>query len=156
MRLPDVPMPSFGSGGGDERAAPAPGATAVAIATAEAPEVAFHRRASEFYERLTGRRFNSLATFRDPSLREYFDSTDSFADYFSDLAQDLTEAHFERNQPVEARVEEFVVDAPGRARVRVRMAGKNGMPLRFWGTSITREDRWERRNGRWWIVPSAL
>jgi len=113
-------------------------------------------RASEFYGRLTGRRFNSLASFRDPSLREYFESTENYADYFSDLAQDLTDAHFERNEPLRAKVEEFVVDAPGRARVRFRLAGRNGLPLRFWGTSLVREDRWERRDGRWWIIPSAL
>jgi hypothetical protein len=144
-------LPSF-AGGGEPR--PAEGSAVQVLS--DAPEVAFQVRASEFYDRLTGRRFNSLGTFRDPSLREYFESTESYADYFSDLAQDLADAHFERNEPLKAKVEEFVVDAPGRARVRIRLAGRNGLPLRFWGTSLVREDRWERRNGHWWIIPSAL
>lgn len=150
--LPNVELPSFGS---DEAGAkPAPGTAVEALS--DSPELQFHARASQFYERLTGRRFNSLASFRDPRLREYFESTESYADYFSDLADDLTQAHFERNQPFSTSVEEFQVEGPGRARVRVRIAGQNGLPLRFWGTSLVREDRWERRDSRWWIVPSAL
>jgi hypothetical protein len=152
VSLPDVDLPSLGADAAETH--PAPDA-AVEVLT-DSPEVAFHARASQFYGRLTGRRFNSLASFRDDGLREYFESTVSFSDYFADLAQDLAEAHFERNQPVRAEVEEFLVEGPGRARVRVRLAGENGMPLRFWGTKLVREDRWERRDGRWWIVPSAL
>jgi hypothetical protein len=150
--VPVVDLPSFGSGASDAK--PAPDAV-VEVMTA-APEVQFHEQASQFYERLTGRRFNSLASFRDEHLREYFESPENYADYFSDLAQDLTDAHFERNQPMRTEVEEFLVEGPGRARVRVKVLGENGLPLRFWGTSLVREDRWERRDGRWWIVPSAL
>jgi hypothetical protein len=149
--MPDLDLPSLGRSEATPQPAPD---TAVEVLT-ESPEVEFHVRASQFYEGLTGRRFNSLTTFRDPALREFFESPESFSDYFADLAQDLAEAHFERNQPLVTSVEEFAVDAPGRARVRVRMGGANGLPLRFWSTSLTREDRWERRNGRWWIVPGA-
>jgi hypothetical protein len=149
--LPDVDLPSFGSDA--PAAAPAEGSGVEVLGAS--PEVEFHLRATAFYERLTGRRFNSLATFRDPGLREFFETEESFSDYFSDLAQDLAEANFERNQPLAARVEEFSVDGPGRARVRVWMGGENGLPLRFWSTRLEREDRWERRNGRWWIVPGA-
>jgi hypothetical protein len=149
--LPDVDLPSLGS----QAPAVQPAADSGVEVLSASPEVEFHLRASQFYERLTGRRFNSLATFRDPGLREYFETTESFSDYFSDLAQDLAEAHFERNQPVVTVVEEFSVDGPGRARVRVRMGGEDGQPLRFWTTHLVREDRWERRNGRWWIIPGA-
>jgi hypothetical protein len=151
LDLPDVDLPRFGSDAPEPRPAAESG---VEVLTAS-PEVEFHQRAARFYERLTGRRFNSLATFRDPALREYFETPESFSDYFSDLSQDLAEANFERNQPLAASVEEFAVDAPGRARVRVRMGGENGLPLRFWSTRVVREDRWERRGGRWWIIPGA-
>lgn len=149
--MPRVELPSFGSDGAAAQPAPDSG---VEVLT-EAPEVEFHQRASQFYERLTGRRFNSLATFRDPALREFFETEESFSDYFADLAQDLAEAHFARNQPLATSVEEFAVDGPGRARVRVWMGGDNGLPLRFWSTRLVREDRWERRNGRWWIIPGV-
>ncbi len=149
--LPSVDVPFIGS---DEPAvAPAPDSGVVVLDAS--PELEFYQRASQFYQRLTGSRFNSLSTFRDPSLREYFESEESFSDYFADLAQDLSDAHFARNRPVSSVVEEFSVDGPGKARVRTRIVGDNGKPLRFWSTSLTREDRWERRNGRWWIIPGA-
>lgn len=151
LRMPSVDLPSLGS----DRSAAAPAADSGVEVLSDSPEVEFHLRASEFYERLTGRRFNSLTTYRDPSLREFFESQESFSDYFADLAQDLADAHFERNQPLATAVEEFLVDAPGRARVRVRIGGDNGLPLRFWSTSLVREDRWERRAGRWWIIPGS-
>ena len=37
-----------------------------------------------------------------------------------------------------------------------RIVGDNGLPLRFWKTGIDREDRWERVEGTWWIVPGKL
>jgi hypothetical protein len=49
-----------------------------------------------------------------------------------------------------------MLDGPGRARVRFRLRGDNGLPLRFWSTSIEREDVWQREDGRWWIVPGKL
>lgn len=149
--LPSVDVPFTGS---DEPAV-APAAESAVVVLEASPELEFYQRASQFYERLTGSRFNSLSTFRDPNLREYFESEESFSDYFADLAQDLADAHFARNQPVSSAVEEFSVDGPGKARVRTRIVGDNGRPLRFWSTSLVREDRWERRNGRWWIIPGA-
>lgn len=149
--MPTVDLPSFGSDG--PQLAPAPDSGVEVLS--DAPELEFHAVASEFYERLTGRRFNSLTTFRDPALREFFESQESFSDYFADLAQDLADANFARNEPLNASVQEFLVDSPGRARVRVQMGGNNGLPLRFWSTSLIREDRWERRAGRWWIVPGT-
>lgn len=135
---------------------PQPDASQGAAALDDAALVDFHAHAEAFYGRFTGRRVNSLATFRDPALRERFQSEKSFSDYYAGLAQALVDAHFERNQPLEAEVEEFVLDGPGRARVRFHLYGENGLPLRFWGTSIEREDRWEREGGRWWVVPGRL
>lgn len=151
-KLPDLDLPRFGS---DDAPEPPPAADSGVEVLSASPELEFHERASKFYERLTGRRFNSLATFRDPALRGFFETPESFSDYFADLAQDLAEANFERNQPLATEVEEFAVDAPGRARVRVWIGGENGLPLRFWSTRLEREDRWERRGGRWWVVPGA-
>lgn len=128
-----------------------------AVELAESPEVvSFYQTATRFYAQLEGKRFNSLHTFRDPALRAFFRDERTFSDYYADLADDLDRAHFERNRPLASEVQEFLVDGPGRARVRVRIAGENGQPLRWWGTELVREDRWERREGRWVLVPGRL
>jgi hypothetical protein len=116
----------------------------------------FHRRASIFYGRLAQRRFNVIATFRDEVLREYFRSDRAFSDYYADLAQELDDAHFERNEPTLLEVLEFRFEGPGEARVRVRIAGRNGQPLRIGSVDLDREDHWERIGGTWWIVPGKL
>ena len=141
---------------------PPPVATPVGIPNAPVTEVGdaailgFQERADAFYTRLTQRRFNTLATYNDPTLRAYFETQDGFSDYYARLAEDLTAAHFEKNRPLEALVQEFAMEAPGRARVRYRLEGMSGRPLRFWSTSIEREDVWQQANGRWWIVPGKL
>jgi hypothetical protein len=147
--VPTVPLPSLGGDG------PAPEAGRVSeVEVVDSAEVSdFYARATEFYARLEGRRFNSIASFRDAGLRAYFESEQSFTDYYADLADDLAVAHFQRSVPLATRVDEFAVDGPGRARVSVRIGGRDGRPLRFWSTSVHRQDRWERRGGRWWIVP---
>jgi len=117
------------------------------------PEVEFHTRASQFYQRMEGRRFNSIASYRDPGLREYFENEQAFSEYFANMARDLVDAHFEHNEPIVADVQEFTVEGPGRAHVRVRIVGENGLPMRWWSTHLDRNDRWERRDGRWIIVP---
>ena len=78
-----------------------------------------------------------------------------FATYYAGLARDLDGIHLERNQPLFTEVQEFLVDGPGTARVRVRIGGGNAMPLRFWSVSLLREDRWERHDGQWWIVTES-
>lgn len=122
----------------------------------DAAVVDFQVRAQAFYDRFTNRRVNTLATYQDGALRGYFRSEQDFADYYANLAQALVEAHFERNEPIHAEVEEFLVDGPGRARVRFRMVGENGLPLRFWSTSLDQEDLWERHDGGWRIIPGRL
>jgi hypothetical protein len=153
LKMPDMPemptisMPSFG-GKSDE---PARSSEVEVVNSSEVTD--FYTRASEFYRRLEGRRFNSIASFRDAGLREYFGTDQSFVDYYATLADELSTASFERSVPLHTDVQEFLVDAPGRARVKVRIVGEDGRPLRFWATSVEREDRWERRDGRWWILP---
>ncbi len=118
--------------------------------------VEFHRRASTFYGRLAQRRFNVIATFRDQVLRDYFRTDRAFSDYYADFAQELEDAHFERNEPTMLDVVEFRFEGPGDARVRVRLEGRNGLPLRPGGVALDREDHWERVGGTWWIVPGQL
>jgi hypothetical protein len=115
----------------------------------------FYERATAFYRHLEGRRFNSVTTYRDRFFRDFFRDEVAFADYYAALARDLDEIVLERNQPLFTEVEEFLVDGPGTARVRVRIRGENGKPLRWWSVSLIREDRWERHEGRWWVMAEA-
>ena len=146
---PGAPAPA-------ELAAPPPATPAPTILPSDAEVLDFHDFAEAFYQRLTQRRFNTLATFEDPKLRGYFETQEGYSDYYARLAQDLETAHFEKNKPLEAELQEFVIDAPQRARVRYRLVGKSGLPLRFWNTSVEREDSWVQSDGRWWIVPGKL
>ena len=142
----------FGGGDPAPRGDPSYG---VQVVDSEAV-VDFYERAVFFYSRLARRRFNTLATFRDEFLRDYFRSETSFSDYYADLADSMEVAHFEQNRPLSLDVVEFVVEGQGSARVTTRIVGENGLPLRFWKTRLDREDRWERVEGTWWIVPGKL
>jgi len=122
----------------------------------EAPVVSFYQRATAFYIRLALRRFNSLATYRDETLRGYFRTEATFSDYYANLAADLEDAHFEQNRPVEMEVLELILDGPGSARVRSRFVGRNGLPLRPGNVTLLREDHWERLEGQWWIIPGKF
>ena len=118
--------------------------------------IEFHARASAFYGRLVHRRFNTLATFEDRVLRDYFQSEGHYSDYYANFASAPRDGHFEQSRPMALEVSGFRVEGPGRALVRIRVVGKDGQPLRWWETEIEREDRWERHSGRWWIVPGKL
>jgi len=109
-----------------------------------------------FYGRVVGRRFNSISTYHDPALREFFTTGEAFADYYADLAQALADTHFEANRPTDAQMELVVLEAPGAARIRVRLRGKNGQPLRPWPARLVREDAWRLTEGRWFIIPGKL
>ena len=134
----------------------APPAPAAPMASSDEAVLGFQERADAFYQRLAQRRFNTLATYNDPMLRGYFESQEAYSDYYAHLAQELTDAHFEKNRPLSAELQEFMLDGPTRARVRFRLVGKSGRPFRFWSTSIEREDVWVQAGGRWWIVPGKL
>jgi len=109
-----------------------------------------------FYERVEARRFDSLATFEDPALREFFRSEQAFADYYAAFAEALTQARFESNRPTAVRLESMARTGPATVRVRVRFRGENALPLRWWSTYASREDTWNFSQGRWWIVPGKV
>ena len=133
-----------------------PGADAAREAM-QAPEAeVFRRLAIVFYERLTNRRVDSIATFKDPALREFFQSPEAFADYYADLVQALTAKHFEAKRPEKIELIGLEREGMGQVRLRLRFTGQNGLPLRFWKTSVVREDQWRRMGGRWWIIPGKV
>ena len=147
VSMPSVTLPSLHGG--------AKGSRTSEVEVVQSADVAdFYTRAAEFYKRLEGRRFNSVVSFRDAGLRAYFENEQAFTDYYADVADHLTTAHFERSVPVHTSVDEFLVDGPGRARVQVRIVGDDERPFRFWTSTVRREDRWERRSGQWWITPT--
>ncbi len=114
------------------------------------------RLAGDFYERISNRRFNSIATYRDPALREFFRTTQAWSDYYANLVQALDDAHFEAIRPTRIQLLAIARAGPEQVIVSVRFTGENGLPLRWWRTRIVREDQWEREDGRWWIVPGKL
>jgi len=116
----------------------------------------FQERAQAFYDRLSLRRFNTHATYTDPVLREHFQSEVAFFDYYADLAHSLEQAVVEKNRALIAEVKEFALEAPGRARVQVRIRSNNGKPLRYWTVVTERIDVWERVDGVWWVVPGKV
>lgn len=118
--------------------------------------IAFQQRAEVFYQRLIQRRFNTLETFNDPVLREHFRTKDLFYDYYADLAQNLSEAHFEKSRPLRVQVQEFLFDTPDEARIQVRFVGDDGRPLRPGRVALIRRDRWQKADGGWWLVPGKL
>jgi hypothetical protein len=109
-----------------------------------------------FYDRVSNRRFNSIATFQDPGLHEFFDSEESFADYFAELVQHLTDAYFEQVRANVVTIESLEQVDPDLVLVTVTFEGENGRPLRWWDVRLTRVDRWKRTDGHWWIVPGKV
>lgn len=109
-----------------------------------------------FYVRITDRRFNSLSTFYDPALRELFMSPEAFADYFAALADALTLAHFEALRPHAVEILRLEVHGENVVLVTHRYRGENSLPLRFSSVELERVDRWERTDGRWFVIPGKL
>ncbi len=112
--------------------------------------------AAAFYGSLIDRRVNSLDTYRDPSLRDFFASREAFSDYYANLAEALDRAYFEDNRPIAAWVEQIDAGEADQAQLLVRFRGDNRLPLRWWPVDLVREDRWERSGEKWWIVPGKL
>ncbi|MDJ0786675.1 MAG: hypothetical protein QNK05_07680 [Myxococcota bacterium] len=135
---------------------PAPDPSYGIQVTEDAAVIEFFERASYFYDRFQLRRVNTLSTYRDEVLRDFFRTDAAFADYYADFAYSLNESYFERNRPLALEVVEMKLMGPGVAEVITRIVGDNGLPLRWWSTSMERVDRWERMQGRWWIVPRKL
>jgi hypothetical protein len=126
------------------------------VAVASEAALTFQKRADGFYLRLTHRRFNTLETFNDFVLRDHFQSPDLFFDYYADLAQALSDAHFDKSRPFGVRVEEFLFEDGRTARVQVRFQGWDGRPLRPGATDLVRIDRWDWADGTWWLHPGKL
>ncbi len=115
------------------------------------------RLAEIFYQRLSHRRVNSIATFHDPALREFFQTEEAFADYYADLVQALDDEHFRANRPRRVDLQSLHVEqGADRAVVVVEFRGANALPLRFWSVDYSRRDVWQRAGDRWWIIPGKL
>ena len=54
-----------------------------------AAQEAFLPLSQVFYERIASRRFNSRATFDDPSVRQFFPSVAAYSDYYASLVDVL-------------------------------------------------------------------
>jgi hypothetical protein len=110
-----------------------------------------------FYQRLSHRRVNSISTFHDPALREFFHSEEAFADYYADLVQALDLEHFRANRPQQIDLLSLHVEkGADRVVVIVAFRGDNALPLRFWSVDYSRRDVWEYSDDRWWIIPGKL
>lgn len=109
-----------------------------------------------FYERITARRFNSRATFEDPSVRQFFPSVAAYSDYYAALVDALDRANIRYNRPT--RIELLGVDVAdsGHLLLSLRFIGRNDLPLRFWNTRLERTDEWAWRDGRWFVVPGKV
>jgi hypothetical protein len=110
-----------------------------------------------FYQRLAHRRVNSIATYHDPALREFFHTEEAFADYYADLVENLGRENFRANRPQQIDLLSIHVEpAASRAVAVVNFRGDNSLPLRFWSVDYARRDVWELSQERWWIVPGKL
>ncbi len=109
-----------------------------------------------FYERITSRRFNSRATFEDPSVREFFPTLASFSDYYAALVDALDRANIKFNRPTRVDLLGIERDPQGSFRLSLRFVGPNDLPLRWWNTSLLRTDEWRWQDGRWWVVPGKV
>ena len=108
------------------------------------------------YARITSRRFNSRATFEDPSIRQFFPTIAAYSDYYAALVDALDRAYIRYNRPT--RVELLGIDLAesGNLLLEVRFVGRNDLPLRWWSTSLVRQDEWTWRDGRWYVVPGKV
>ena len=116
----------------------------------------FPLRASSFYESLRNRRFNSILTYQDEYLREYFRDADDFDTYYADLTHSLQTAFISKTRPLNLKVQEFSQEEVGVAAVEILFIGDDSRALRPGETDFVRIDRWERHDGQWWLVPGKV
>lgn len=109
-----------------------------------------------FYSRITSRRFNSRATFEDPSMRQFFPTIAAYSDYYAALVDALDEAYIEYNRPTRIELLGVEVAASGNLLLKLRFVGRNDLPLRWWRASLVRTDEWSWRDGRWYVVPGKV
>ena len=109
-----------------------------------------------FYSRITSRRFNSRATFEDPSVRQFFPDVDSYSDYYAALVDALDRANIRYNRPTRVELLGVEVSETGNLMLDLRFVGRNDLPLRWWNTSLARKDEWRWQDGRWFLVPGKV
>ena len=117
---------------------------------------AFLPLSAVFYERIASRRFNSRATFDDPSVRQFFPSVAAYSDYYAALVDVLDRANIRNNEPTRIELLGLSSTTEGELEVSLRFVGRNDLPLRWWNASVLRTDRWQWRSGRWWVVPGKV
>lgn len=109
-----------------------------------------------FYDRITSRRFNSRATFDDPSMRQFFPSVAAYSDYYAALVDVLDRAYVRNNQPVRVELLGMSAIGDGKLELELRFVGRNDLPLRWWNATVLRKDQWQWQGGRWWVVPGKI
>lgn len=129
------------------------------LALAGLPEAAkrsFLPLSQVFYDRITSRRFNSRATFDDPSVRQFFTTVAAYSDYYASLVDVLDRDHVRNNHPTRVELIELSATGDGILKLSLRFVGKNDLPLRWWTASVLRTDEWRWQDGRWWVVPGKV
>ncbi|MEM9175108.1 MAG: hypothetical protein AAGC67_07725 [Myxococcota bacterium] len=111
---------------------------------------------SLFYERITSRRFNSRATFEDPSVRQFFPTLAAYSDYYAALVDALDRANIEFNRPTRIDLLGVEVGPGGNLLLSLRFTGDNDLPLRWWNATLERTDEWSWQNDRWYVVPGKI
>ncbi len=109
-----------------------------------------------FYGRITSRRFNSRATFEDPSVRQFFPTVAAYSDYYAALADAIDLADIENNRPTVVELLSIKRNAEDSLLLKLRFIGENDLPLRWWSAVLVREDEWRWTDGRWWVVPGKV
>ena len=109
-----------------------------------------------FYERITSRRFNSRATFEDPSMRQFFPTVAAYSDYYAALVDALESANIRFSRPTAVELLGIELDPSGSLRLSLRFVGRNDLPLRWWDAVLLRTDEWLWREDRWRVVPGKV
>lgn len=109
-----------------------------------------------FYQRITSRRFNSRATFEDPSVRQFFPTLAAYSDYYAGLVDALDRAFIRYNRPTRVDLLGIGQTPEGSLLLSLRFIGRNDLPLRWWNATLLRTDEWRWQDGRWWVVPGKV
>jgi hypothetical protein len=109
-----------------------------------------------FYERISSRRFNSRATFEDPSMRQFFPTLASYSDYYAALVDAMDRANIRFNRPTEIELLGIEVNPSGSLQLSLLFIGRNDLPLRWWNATLLRTDEWRWQDDRWWVIPGRI
>ena len=97
-----------------------------------------------------------MATFEDPSVRQFFTSIAAYSDYYAALVDALDRANIRFTRPTGVELLRIETDTSGSIQLFLRFVGKNDLPLRWWNASLLRRDDWRWQDGRWWVVPGKV